>query len=503
MGGTYTIIVTDVNGCTNTSSTTLTVNTLPTASASNNGPLCAGQTLTLTGGPNSLSSYSWTGPDSYSSSIQSPTVSASATTAMTGTYTITVTDGNGCSSTASTNATVYALPTANAGVDLTICDGSSIALDAGASSGTPTLGYFWDNSLGSGVSHAVSPSSITTYNVTVTDGNACTDTDDITVTVNTPATVDAGSDASICENETYTLAGSIGGSAGFSLWTTSGDGSFDDNTNVTATYTPGTNDIANGSVTLTLETDDPSGPCTAVTDDMVLTINAMDDAGFNYSSGTFCQTGTDPTPTINLPGGAFTFSPAGLSINSSTGEIDLLASTVNTYTVTYTTNGTCPNSSSVNITITSSASAEFNYPMVDYCSDDVDPAPVFGSGASAGNFTVSPAGLVFVNSNTGVVDLSASTAGSYIVTNNIPASGGCAAALDTTQIVIYESAQVAAGNDATMCETDQYLLSGASIAGSTATVTWSTLGDGLFDDNTLVNATYVPGATDISSGLHL
>jgi hypothetical protein len=81
---------------------TMAVNPLPTATASNNGPVCIGKTLSLTGGPGSMAIYSWSGPSSYTSSTQSPTVSLSTTLAMAGTYTITVTNTNGCTSTAST-----------------------------------------------------------------------------------------------------------------------------------------------------------------------------------------------------------------------------------------------------------------------------------------------------------------------------------------------------------------------------------------------------------------
>ena len=131
MGGTYTITVTDNNACTNTASTTVTVNSLPTATASSNSPVCEGQLLTLTGGANGLGSYSWTGPDSYTSSNQSPTVSGSATTAMGGTYSIIVTDANGCTNTMSTTVTVNPQPTATANDNGPVCVGESIVLTGG------------------------------------------------------------------------------------------------------------------------------------------------------------------------------------------------------------------------------------------------------------------------------------------------------------------------------------------------------------------------------------
>jgi hypothetical protein len=100
----YYVVVTNSTGCTVTSSVSgaVTINALPTATATSNSPVTAGNTLNLTGGPGSMSTYSWTGPDSYTSSTQSPTVSSSSNSAMAGIYTLSVTNSNGCTSTAST-----------------------------------------------------------------------------------------------------------------------------------------------------------------------------------------------------------------------------------------------------------------------------------------------------------------------------------------------------------------------------------------------------------------
>lgn len=83
-----------------------------------------------------------------------------------------------------------------------------------------------------------------------------------------------------------------------------------------------------------------------------VTINptAGDDASFSYSSTQVCSSGSDPTATVTgLSGGTFSSTPSGLSLNTSNGTIDASASTAGSYTVTYTTNGTCPNSSIVSV----------------------------------------------------------------------------------------------------------------------------------------------------------
>ncbi len=91
--GTYTITLTVVDGiCSATSTQTITVFAMPIAAATTNTP-CVGQALTLLGAPNGMSNYSWTGPSS--SMLQNPTIASSALTDA-GTYTLTVTDGNGC-----------------------------------------------------------------------------------------------------------------------------------------------------------------------------------------------------------------------------------------------------------------------------------------------------------------------------------------------------------------------------------------------------------------------
>jgi large repetitive protein len=112
--GSYTNIIATVNGCSsNQIAFTLSNPSAPTVSTiGNNGPLCSGSTLSF----NSSSStsgvtYSWTGPNGFTSTQQNP-VRPNATTAMNGTYTLIVTS-NGCTSTpATTNVTIIQTPTA-------------------------------------------------------------------------------------------------------------------------------------------------------------------------------------------------------------------------------------------------------------------------------------------------------------------------------------------------------------------------------------------------------
>jgi len=100
-----------------------------------------------------------------------------------------------------------------------------------------------------------------------------------------PPTANAGLNASVCEGQTVSLNGTIGGGANNATWTSSGSGSFSPSANVlNATYVPSSADYAAGSVTLTLTTD-ATAPCTAATSSMTVTFNALP-SGAGAISGT-------------------------------------------------------------------------------------------------------------------------------------------------------------------------------------------------------------------------
>src|SRR5205085_12197807 len=80
-----------------------------TPTASNGGPYCAGQTISLSTAAVAGATYAWTGPNGFTSAAQNPT-RANATTADGGTYSVTITV-NGCTSAAGTsNVVVNATP---------------------------------------------------------------------------------------------------------------------------------------------------------------------------------------------------------------------------------------------------------------------------------------------------------------------------------------------------------------------------------------------------------
>jgi len=143
MAGTYTLTVTNSNGCTDDESTSVTVNAKPTATASSNSPVSEGATIQLYGGPNGMNSYSWSGPNGFTSGLQDPAI-PNATTAMAGTYTLTVTDSNGCTDDESTSVTVNAKPEASPPYILPECMCRSLMISSteGGSVTTPGEGEF-------------------------------------------------------------------------------------------------------------------------------------------------------------------------------------------------------------------------------------------------------------------------------------------------------------------------------------------------------------------------
>ena len=165
--GTYSVVVTNAGGCTGTGSVVVTINTPPTVNLGPDISQCGG-TVNLNAG--NAVSYAW----SNSATTSSISVSSS------GTYSVVVTDGNGCTGSDVVNVTINTPPTVNLGADVTQC-GGTVLLDAGTGSG-----YAWSNSA---TTQTTTVSSSGTYSVIVTDGNGCTGSDAVNVTINTPPAV--------------------------------------------------------------------------------------------------------------------------------------------------------------------------------------------------------------------------------------------------------------------------------------------------------------------------
>jgi uncharacterized repeat protein (TIGR01451 family)/gliding motility-associated-like protein len=111
----------------------------------------------------------------------------------------------------------------------------------------------------------------------------------------TPATVNAGADATICAEKIYKLSGTFGGAATSIVWKTTGSGSFDNPLSPTATYRSSLADVIAGTVKLIICTNDPdgNGPCLAKADTMVLTMQGVKFKPLVVVTGNLNACGTD------------------------------------------------------------------------------------------------------------------------------------------------------------------------------------------------------------------
>ncbi|KOY86076.1 hypothetical protein AD998_07885 [bacterium 336/3] len=177
-----------------------------------------------------------------------------------------------------------------------------------------------------------------------------------------------------------------------------------------------------------------SGGC-STTQNFSVTINPLPTTPtVSYPQTSYCTTGTNPSPTVSQAGGTFSASPAGLSINASSGVINLASSTANSYTVTYTlTNGCGSNSGTFNVSIvTTPATPTISYSQPSYCTTDTNPSPTVSQ--AGGTFSALPVGLS-INASTGVINLAGSTSGAYTITYTL-ANGSCTSSNTFTLTVV-------------------------------------------------------------------
>ncbi|HSY77922.1 MAG TPA: hypothetical protein VK890_13735, partial [Bacteroidia bacterium] len=166
---TYTVFL-NSSGCAYTPATVVVtvIPTPATPTATSNSPVCVGSTLNLSSSTVTGATYSWTGPNSFTSTSQTPSIS-SVTAAAAGTYSV-VASISGCPGSAGTvSVSINPTPTVTVSGPATICSGNSTTLTA---SGATTFSWAPNTNLSatSGASVSASPATTTTYTVTGTTG---------------------------------------------------------------------------------------------------------------------------------------------------------------------------------------------------------------------------------------------------------------------------------------------------------------------------------------------
>ncbi len=262
----YNVTVNDGTSTANGSTTVNVTIPVPLAVTATAYPasITVGQTSQLNAaasGGSGTYTFSWTSvPAGFTSNLQNPVVSPTATTQ----YNVTVSDGSG-NAQGSTTVTVTAAPlTANAtSVPSLICAGQTSQLDVFPSGGSGNYTYSW-SSVPAGFTSTlknpvVTPSVSTQYTVHVSDGTLSTDAPD-NVTVNQAATAAAGNDTTFVYITTQVPLNGACANYTTVLWTTSGTGTFSAAGSMAGTYFPSTADKDGGNVTLTL-TASAQSPC--------------------------------------------------------------------------------------------------------------------------------------------------------------------------------------------------------------------------------------------------
>ncbi|MFM7016179.1 MAG: hypothetical protein ACKOX3_07625 [Bacteroidota bacterium] len=187
--GTYTVTATDGNGCSNSTSVVISQPSTNNPTASNNGPVCIGNDITLTASAGA--SYSWTGPHGFTSTSQVATATTTAyalSEAGAHTYSVIVTYANGCTETTSTTVVLNDCsctpPTLSfSSTNVSCKNGANGSINLTISGGEAPYSILWSNGA---TTEDLSNVAAGTYKVIVTENKGCKDS--LTVTITEPLT---------------------------------------------------------------------------------------------------------------------------------------------------------------------------------------------------------------------------------------------------------------------------------------------------------------------------
>jgi gliding motility-associated-like protein len=214
--GEWTVTITDATGCTLQASWTVTeplpleVTIDAVVDATCQGSLDGSISITTAGGTEPYA-WQWTGPAGFTATTED------ITGLLAGSYTIAVTDANGCVVALNIDVEAQTTVVADAGADQQDCFGSAFTLDGTESTGA--VGYTWTNAQGEVVATTAFadpgplPPGTHTFTLTVTNG-PCASTDQVTITVLALPPADAGPDQTIFISGSVTLGGNPSGPQG-------------------------------------------------------------------------------------------------------------------------------------------------------------------------------------------------------------------------------------------------------------------------------------------------
>ncbi|MFN0201570.1 MAG: T9SS type A sorting domain-containing protein [Bacteroidia bacterium] len=437
-------------GCGATDTVIVTVLTPPTANAGVDKTICAGASTTIGVAAVANLTYSWSPATGLSSAaVANPTASPTTTT----TYTLTVTNQGGCSSTDVMIVTVNASPAANAGPDKMICIGNSVQIGATAVTG---VSYSWSPATGlssaSASNPTASPTTTTTYTLTTTSAsNGCSRTDQVTVTVNSLPQGTAGSDKNSC----------LGGNAQIGTTAVAGYSySWSPATGLSSASVSNPTASPSVTTTYTLTITDNNTGCSK-TDQVVVNITSGPGANAGADKG-ICQGQSVQIGTAAISGLTYLWTPS-TGLNSTTGAQPFASPSVTTtYTLTVTDPNTACSSTDL-VTVIVGPSASFNAgPDKAICiggSVQIGAAPVSGY-----SYSWTPS----TNLNNALVanPIANPTVTTVYQVTAYTTSGGCGA-IDTVIVTVNSLPVANAGADKTVCSGLSAQIGSAAVSGIT------------------------------------
>ena len=511
----------------------ITITDAPTVNAGADQTLCANNAdISLNGSILSASGGVWSGglgvftpSNSSLNAIYTP----SSTEIASGSITLTLTStGNGTCNSETDAMTVNftASPTADAGLDINVCENNTNASLAGIVS--IATGGVWSEGSGTyspnnnSLNAIYTPSSAEVLSgqvqlilTTIGQGNCNSEMDSVLIIINPNPIVNAGIDQTICVNSLQvSLSGSVSGITNSGTWSTSGTGTFSPNiTSLNATYIASTADSISGSFILTL-TSTNNANCLPVTDDVDITIlpAGFADAGNDL---TLCGNNANINLTGVISGGAVSgiwsstgtgvFSPNTADLNASyiPSSFDIANGTVD---LTLTSNSCNAGDDVLTVTITPApivnagndttvCASNLSIPL----NGSISGATTTGLWSSTGTGTFSPN----TSDLNAIYIASAADSINQIVSIILTATniGNCNPTTDTLTIQIFQTGIVDAGSDQILCGNNPITILNGNITGGATQGIWSTSGTGFFTpSNTDLNATYTPSAGDITLG---
>lgn len=352
----------------------------------------------------------------------------------------------------------------------------------------------------------ITASSNDTMWVTKSYIDACPDVDFyFPLVVSATAAADAGDAQTICENDYAALEGNVGGTT-TGIWTTSGSGSFDDDTDLYAYYTPHADDITAGSVTLTLTT--TGGTCGTASDDVVISFDLAPtvDAGLDQAiceGTTISLNGIIQNATIALwAGGDGLFAPNNTTLTANyTPHADEVSDGFVDLVLWSTSNGEC-DAASDTLTIFIQQLAIVDAGGDQTICGDLSAALMAGTSSTGSAVWSTDGSGSFDNSSSlsAIYSPDATDNGNGVVVLTLTSTnnGSCSPVSDVMNLSFDEVPTADASADQTICEGSTADMNGyvqGELGG-----TWSTSGTGSFDVAFDLEATYTPSIADESAG---